>query len=73
MSLEACEPVRKHCGYCGEEHTYRCVRILLSGDPTNPDEACPGGTRVCFDCMDKFGEFMKAAYDARARRLEWET
>ena len=71
MMPPTCTPLRKRCDYCGEEHVYRCAQLLLSRDPTNPDEACPGGTRVCFSCMDAFAEFMKAAYDARALRQEF--
>jgi len=44
MMPPTCTPLRKRCDYCGEEHVYRCAQLLLSRDPTNPDEACPGGT-----------------------------
>ena len=31
----------------------------------------PGGMIICSDCVDAVGDFMEAAYDARARRKEW--
>jgi hypothetical protein len=49
---------------------FQCGRVVLQRDPTKPAEACPGGLTICWDCSDEFGEFMKAAYDARAVRME---
>ncbi len=51
---------------------YACGRVVLTRDPNRQEEACPGGLSVCWDCMEEFGEFMRRAYDARARRKEWQ-
>jgi hypothetical protein len=66
MSLPICLPLE----YDGI--LYRCGRALLMRDPTDQKQACPGGTMICEDCVDAFGDFMDAAYDARARRMEWD-
>jgi hypothetical protein len=70
--IEICEPISQLCKECGELHTYYCGRTLLQRDPTDKKQACPGGTQICGDCVDVFGEFMQAAYDAQARRKEWQ-
>ena len=67
---DLCEP-RHH-----EEFGWlKCGRVILERDPTGP-EACPsyggGGLLVCADCFDAVTDFMERAYDARARRKEWE-
>ena len=55
---------------------YECGRVVESRDPTGP-EACPSyggaGLFMCRDCEDVVKDFFKRAYDARARRKEWET
>jgi hypothetical protein len=51
---------------------YQCGRVVLRRDPNRKEEACPGGLTTCSDCMDEFAEFLRRAYDARARRKEWE-
>ena len=60
------------CPACGEKHTYVCGRTLITRDPKQKEEACPDGHFVCRDCVDIFGDFMKAAYDAKAVRQEWD-
>jgi hypothetical protein len=45
-------------------------RVVLTRDPNRQEEACPGGLTVCEDCSEEFGQFLKAAYDAQARRAE---
>ncbi len=61
---------------------YYCGRAVLLKDPADPKQACPNhgatperwkgptGTRICEDCSDVFGDFMEAAYNARAVRME---
>lgn len=62
---------REPCGGTVHEGTYyACGRTLLVRDPNRQEEACPGGLATCYDCMDEFAEFMRRAYDARARRME---
>ena len=73
MSAEICEPRWERCPVTGKLELYQCGRSLLYRDPANPAQACPGGTYICLDCIDDFEEFMTQAYDARARRKEWET
>jgi hypothetical protein len=51
---------------------FQCGRVVLTRDPNRQEEACPGGLVVCWDCTEEVGQFLKAAYDARARRKEWE-
>jgi hypothetical protein len=55
---------------------YECGRVVLTRDPTGP-QACPSygadGLFMCPDCEEVVTDFFKRAYDARARRLEWET
>jgi hypothetical protein len=60
-------------GTIHEGEFYQCGRAVLMRDPNRQEEACPGGLAICGDCADDFAEFMSAAYDARARRQEWET
>jgi hypothetical protein len=69
---EICPPRIERCPVTGELDTYYCGRLLLERDPTNPDEACPGGTYLCVHCFEDAGEFLQKAYDARAVRQEWE-
>jgi hypothetical protein len=49
---------------------FQCGRAVLMRAPTNRAEACPGGLGVCWDCSSEVGAFLKAAYDARAVRME---
>ena len=72
-SIETCESHQQLCPCgCGEELVFHCAQRLLRRDPTDPKQACPGATFICWDCVDEFGELMTRAYDARARRMEWQ-
>ena len=51
---------------------YSCGRTLLYRDPTDPGQACPGGTFICANCVKGVGYFLKRSYDAQAVRREWE-
>jgi hypothetical protein len=71
-TAETCERRWKRNPHTGEYELHRCGRTLLNRDPTHQEEACLGGIVVCLDCIDVFEEFATKAYDARARRMEWE-
>ena len=52
---------------------FACGRVVLGRDPTTA-EACPSyggvGLFICADCVADVGDFLEAAYNARARRME---
>jgi hypothetical protein len=70
--IQICPPREYDNCPCGDAHIYYCGRMLLQRDPTDQNQACPGGTMICIDCVSDFENFIDAAYDARARRKEWE-
>jgi hypothetical protein len=50
---------------------YGCGRTVLYRDPhKHREDGYPGGLFVCVDCVEPFGEFLSAAYDAKAVREE---
>lgn len=59
-------------GTIHEGRYYTCGRAVLLRDATRPEAGCPDGLVVCDRCADPFADFMRRAYDARARRKEWE-
>jgi hypothetical protein len=72
MSTETCEKQWQRNPSTGQYEMHRCGQTLLERNPENQAEACLGGLVVCVDCVDIFEEFARRAYDARARRMEFE-
>jgi hypothetical protein len=74
---ESPEPGQQLCPprYWDDGTPLYCGLVVLERNPTGP-EACPSyggvGLMVCERCMDAVGDFLEAAYNAKARRKEWE-
>jgi hypothetical protein len=57
--------------YHQDGRVYRCGKTLGEQDPET--NGCPGGVAVCDECMEVVCGFLDDAYNARARRKEWES
>jgi hypothetical protein len=57
-------------GTVHEGEHYTCGRAVLRRDPARREDACPGGLVMCEGCVDEGVEFLRAAYDAAAKRAE---